>query len=119
MRINPGRESLTLFRLLLFCLLLSPFDSGRSEQLPFRPYRTGDRLAHDNVHSIVRDSRGFLWFGTVDGLSRFDGSGFITYGTKDGLASAYVNDLLETRSGIYLIATVLVRIANKVTRMLQ
>src|SRR5215217_6120607 len=52
-----------------------------SEQLPVKKYTTGD------------------------GLSRFDGYQFTNYTTDDGLADRRVNDLLETRSGIYWIAT--------------
>jgi signal transduction histidine kinase/ligand-binding sensor domain-containing protein len=62
-------------------------------------------LAHNHIACIVRDSHGFLWFGTTDGLSRFDGASFTNYGVKDGLASAYINDMLESRSGVYWLAT--------------
>src|SRR5205085_791862 len=48
---------------------------------------------------------GFLWFCTTDGLSRFDGSSFTTYTARDGLAFSYLMDMLESRSGVYWIAT--------------
>jgi ligand-binding sensor domain-containing protein len=54
---------------------------------------------------IVRDSRGFLWFCTVEGLSRFDGAEFTSYGREQGLASPFVNDLLEVGLGEYWLAT--------------
>ena len=57
------------------------------------------------IHRIVRDSRGYLWFCTREGLSRFDGHGFTTYGIDEGLPSAVINDLIETSEGIYWIAT--------------
>jgi ligand-binding sensor domain-containing protein/two-component sensor histidine kinase len=76
-----------------------------AERLPIRFYTTGDGLAHNDVYRIVRDSRGFLWFCTFEGLSRFDGYSFTTYGTEHGLPSPVVNDLLETREGQYWVAT--------------
>jgi ligand-binding sensor domain-containing protein/signal transduction histidine kinase len=53
----------------------------------------------------VRDSRGFLWFCTADGLSRFDGYRFTTYDTSQGLPYPSINDLLETRAGVYWLAS--------------
>jgi ligand-binding sensor domain-containing protein/signal transduction histidine kinase len=91
---------------LVLCPLLFATTAGiRAEQLPVKSYTTAEGLAHDHVEAIVRDSRGFLWFCTADGLSRFDGASFTTYGTKDGLPSAYVNNIMESRSGVYWIAT--------------
>ena len=51
------------------------------------------------------DPRGFLWFCTIDGLSRFDGTEFVTYRTDDGLPDPWVTDLLTTRDGAYWVAT--------------
>src|SRR5262249_49478653 len=64
-----------------------------------------DGLGSTFIESIVRDSRGFLWFCTRDGLSRFEGHSFVNYTVADGLPIPTVNDLLETRGGTYWIAT--------------
>jgi ligand-binding sensor domain-containing protein len=77
----------------------------RAERLPLKAYTTAEGLAHNVVTKIVRDSRGFLWFCTSDGLSRFDGYTFMNFGTDQGLPHASVTDLLETRSGEYWVAT--------------
>src|SRR5215207_7969347 len=89
----------------LLLLLTTTAVRAEAEQLPVKIYTTADGLAHDRVRRIVRDSRGFLWFCTVQGLSRFDGYRFVTYGTEQGLTSASVVDLLETRDGVYWAAT--------------
>ena len=77
----------------------------RAEQLPVRPYTMADGLPSNIVNRIVRDSRGFLWFGTGEGLSRFDGYSFTTYGVGEGLPSPVVNDFLETSGGSLWVAT--------------
>jgi ligand-binding sensor domain-containing protein/two-component sensor histidine kinase len=87
----------------LLLLLVTPI--AHSERLPIRIYATADGLPNNEVNKIVRDSRGFLWFCTADGISRFDGYGFTNYGTNEGLPHPYVNDLLETRSGEYWLGT--------------
>ena len=75
------------------------------EHLPITAYSTSEGLAHNHINRIRQDSRGYLWFCTDGGLTRFDGYQFINYTTDDGLPSPWVNDLLETRDGTYWIAT--------------
>jgi ligand-binding sensor domain-containing protein/signal transduction histidine kinase len=76
-----------------------------AELLPIRAYTTADGLASDHVDGIVADSRGFLWFCTREGLTRFDGYRFVSYGTADGLAHGVVTGVVETRAGDYLVGT--------------
>jgi ligand-binding sensor domain-containing protein/signal transduction histidine kinase len=96
------RPPRAILGLLLLSLALVP---ARAGQLPLRNYTTADGLVHDRVRCIVRDSRGFLWFCTADGLSRFDGYRFTTYDASQGIPYPSVNDLLETRAGVYWIAS--------------
>src|SRR3977135_3993918 len=91
--------------LLVVLLLLLANREGKAEQLPLKTYTTADGLAHNVINKIVRDSRGFLWFCTEEGLSRFDGYTFINYSTNEGLPHTSVNDILETRDGNYWVAT--------------
>src|SRR5262245_30577918 len=76
-----------------------------AERLPLKSYDTTDGLPSTFVLKIVRDSRGFLWFATRDGLARFDGSRFVTYGPGSCPAIPTVNHALEARDGAYWIAT--------------
>ena len=72
---------------LTLALLLSASNIS-AQQLPVRNYTTADGLPRDFVLSIVRDSRGFLWFCTADGLSRFNGYEFANYGVEQGPAQS-------------------------------
>jgi ligand-binding sensor domain-containing protein/signal transduction histidine kinase len=36
-------------------------------------------LSQSTVYAILQDSRGFMWFGTQDGLNRYDGYNFVVY----------------------------------------
>ncbi len=92
-------------KLRLFALLLASAVFGQAEKLPLKIYTAAEGLAHNSVNRIVRDSRGYLWFCTSEGLSRFDGYEFHNYGRRDGLPHRVVNDVLETRSGEIWIAT--------------
>lgn len=99
--------SATFARVALFALACaSACAHASAEQLPLRRYTVADGLAHDQVNRIVRDTRGFLWFCTLDGLSRFDGHRFKNYTGRDGLPHPTVNDLFESRGdGSYWVAT--------------
>src|SRR5262245_10152928 len=48
---------------------------------PLRLERIGSEhgLSHNTVYAILQDSRGFMWFGTQDGLDRYDGYAFVSY----------------------------------------
>jgi ligand-binding sensor domain-containing protein/signal transduction histidine kinase len=78
---------------------------AHGEQLPMRTYGSADGLLSDYVTGLRSDSRGFLWFGAADGVSRFDGERFVTYGRKEGLPAATANDFLDDRRGVLWIAT--------------
>ena len=107
MRARQRKEEKLFFRSAgLLCWLFMTAIVVLAEQLPVKPYTIAEGLAHDDINRIVRDSRGFLWFCTADGLSRFDGYRFTNYGVKDGLHQQSVTDLLESkRGGVYWVAT--------------
>ena len=92
-------------RAFLLALLLIVPASVCAERLPLKSYTVADGLPNNVVNKIVRDSRGFLWFCTGEGLSRFDGYSFTNYGVDQGLPHTMVNDFLEARSGELWIAT--------------
>ncbi len=52
----------------------------------FIHYNVDNGLASSNVYSIMEDSKGYIWFSTDMGISRFDGYNFQLYSTAEGLA---------------------------------
>jgi ligand-binding sensor domain-containing protein len=50
-----------------------------SPHLRFEHLTARDGLSHTWVPAILKDSGGFLWFGTQDGLNRYDGSSIKVY----------------------------------------
>lgn len=76
-----------------------------AQRLPFHNYSVHDGLVHAHVNSVYQDRKGYLWFGTWEGLSRFDGYGFTNYGRRDGLANPIINDITEDRRGNLWVAT--------------
>ena len=72
-------------------------------------YSTEDGLSHDGVLCITKDKEGFMWFGTFDGINRFDGHNFVVYKSKPGdtsnLRNNKIRSLVEDRSGYLWIKT--------------
>ena len=61
----------------LIFLIMAKFALGQPYY--FRHYQVENGLSHNTVYTSIQDSRGFMWFGTKDGLNRFDGYSFKTY----------------------------------------
>jgi len=90
--------------LFIFCVAaLAP--QSVAERLPIKIFTSADGLGSSFINSLMRDSRGFLWVCTRDGLSRFDGSRFVTYQIGDNGAPPGIEQILETRKGVYWIST--------------
>jgi ligand-binding sensor domain-containing protein len=85
-----------------FVFLLSPVLAKR---LPVNIFTSADGLGSGFVDNIYRDSRGFMWFCTRDGLSRFDGSRFVTYRIGDTASPPGIEVIFETRAGDYYVST--------------
>jgi ligand-binding sensor domain-containing protein/signal transduction histidine kinase len=89
----------------LFFVLPIAWVAASAAQLPVKTYTTAEGLARNGVECIVQDPRGFLWFCTDEGLSRFDGYTFINYGAEHGLPNRAVTSLLISRRGVYWVGT--------------
>ena len=88
---------LTAARIALIIALWSSLTAA--EHLPVKNYTVTDGLSHNLIQRIFQDSKGFLWLGTGEGLSRFDGYGFTNYGRADGFGNDFVNDVTADRNG--------------------
>lgn len=71
---------------LCIVLLFLACRSGYSQyhSLSFKRLSTSEGLSHSWVRVIYQDETGFMWFGTADGLNRYDGDQFRVYRPKVG-----------------------------------
>ena len=97
--------------LLLFVSILSitALVRGQSFDYGFKHFTTDNGLSHDLVHSIVKDKQGFMWFGTLNGLNRFDGFQFRTFrhlkNDSTSIPHNSIIDLVCDTSGFLWIST--------------
>ncbi|MFT3702525.1 MAG: two-component regulator propeller domain-containing protein [Agriterribacter sp.] len=66
-------------------------------------------LSHNQVNTIFRDARGFMWFGTMSGLNRFDGYDFKVFrnvlNDSTSLSDNYISNIFELPDKKLWIAT--------------
>jgi ligand-binding sensor domain-containing protein len=64
---------------LLACSVILSANTLLAQPYYFKHYQVEDGLANNRVLCSLQDSKGFMWFGTVQGLCRFDGYTFKTF----------------------------------------
>lgn len=93
-------------KLLVWMFLLSLSFPAKSQSYNFHLYSIEEGIPQSQVHTILQDKNGFLWFGTDGGgLIRFDGKTFTAFTTTEGLSNDVVYSIAEDRSGKLWIAT--------------
>ncbi|RCR70339.1 hybrid sensor histidine kinase/response regulator [Larkinella punicea] len=94
--------------LLLFLLQVQPFNA-RAVPIRFKHLTTNEGLSQNNVTCILQDKRGFMWFGTQDGLNRFDGYTFTVYRNDpkkaNSLSHNFIRALYEDHKGRLWVGT--------------
>ncbi|MFQ5709340.1 MAG: two-component regulator propeller domain-containing protein [bacterium] len=74
-----NRSHKHLLLALTACLTLPAQVHAQRSPLVFKQISPERGLSQKTVYAIVQDSVGFLWFGTQDGLNRYDGYSFKIY----------------------------------------
>jgi len=83
--------------------------SHESNRLKFKHLSTKDGLSQGSVLAILQDTKGYIWFGTRDGLNKYDGSKFISYRhnseDKYSISHSWITSIYEDNKGTLWIGT--------------
>ena len=86
--------------LVLLILICSIFHTQASAKLNFRNIDVKSGISDNYIRSILRDKYGFMWFGTGNGLDRYDGYQFRQYSiTQLGSYNNDISSVMEDRNG--------------------
>jgi PAS domain S-box-containing protein len=105
-------QLLTLAGILLVAALLvlaSPTRSAERKNARFERIGLEEGLSQAFITCILQDRRGFMWFGTQEGLNRFDGYEFTVYRhdpeDSESLSHDSVKTILEDSDGVLWVGT--------------
>jgi ligand-binding sensor domain-containing protein/signal transduction histidine kinase/CheY-like chemotaxis protein/AraC-like DNA-binding protein len=96
------------FLITILIIVATPFLSN-AQDTKFEQYGINEGLSQNTVSCILQDKKGFMWFGTRDGLNKYDGYKFIVYKrslqNKNSLSANDIKAIAEDRLGNLWIAT--------------
>ncbi len=86
-----------------FLLLVGLKSFSQPRQYAFNRLSVKEGLASNFVYTIFQDKKGFMWFGTANGLQRYDGRKIIRFrpppGSKDYLPPVSISQMFEDKRG--------------------
>lgn len=100
-KMRPGKIIAGYAISLFFLLQISA--SARNDHIRFKRITINDGLSLSSVYSVYQDSKGFMWFGTEDGLNKYDGNNFTIYrpetGNINSLSYKWIELIYEDKNG--------------------
>ncbi len=90
-----------MWQMIILLLFTVAVDSSLYAQndVNFEHLTTEEGLSQNDVNCIYQDEKGFMWFGTHDGLNKYDGYGFTTYKPDPNRPSSIASNLIFSIDG--------------------
>lgn len=123
------KRFLVFFCFVVCCLKLV---NGQPQNFNFSHLNINNGLSHNQVNAIYKDSEGFMWFGTLSGLNRYDGYDFKIFKhhpqDSSSLVDDYISNIFEgperklwvlTRNGVNIYDPVLDKVVRNITPYLR
>lgn len=109
-RLSFMRKVKFLFLFLSICCCCFHSVNGQNNDFSFVHYNSKNGLSSNNIKAIIKDSYGYVWIATDDGLSKFDGSRFVVYNHEDedssSLPTGNIVSLYEDKDANFWVGTI-------------
>jgi len=106
----PCKLKYAAIAFLQFFILLSISSLAQAPKLKFKHITNEQGLSNTTIEAIFQDKRGFIWFGTRDGLNRYDGYQVIVYryNSKDSnsISDNYIQYIYEDKNQNMWVGTI-------------
>jgi ligand-binding sensor domain-containing protein/signal transduction histidine kinase/DNA-binding response OmpR family regulator len=103
------RYYLFFWYMIIFSLFIPALLSAQKSSIRFQHYTADQGLSQNMIDCILQDSKGFMWFGTWNGLNRFDGYSFTVFKqepeNKNTISNNFIYALCEDKFGNIWIGT--------------
>jgi len=100
---------LNLYSILIIVFLTSKLSYSQSQDIKFEHISVEHGLSHEIVRCILQDRFGFMWFGTEQGVCRYDGYKFTIYrhdpDNSTTIGGNYITTLFEDKKGVIWVGT--------------
>jgi len=102
-------HSIILFFIFFLTSFFCDAQLDSSTKYYFKNLSIADGLSQNTVNAILQDSKGFMWFGTKDGLNRYDGLSFRVFkfdaSTTKSIGNNFITALYEDQKGNIFVGT--------------
>ncbi len=95
-RFNHSRAGFLVWLLVFIAFSILP---AGAQKYFFDNYGVKQGLSEQKVYTIFQDAKDYIWLGTANGVSRFDGRKFDNFTSRDGLASGGVKCIRQDSKG--------------------
>ncbi|MCH8331041.1 MAG: hypothetical protein IH946_06635, partial [Bacteroidetes bacterium] len=90
---------IVIWRYIFIPIALLMYSLGFGQELSYEHFTTNDGLAGNEVYYVFQDSKGYIWFATSTGVSRYNGVEFENFTTDEGLSDNEVFTIHEDSKG--------------------
>lgn len=96
-----------LFYIVFITFIVNCTSVSANPNHSFKHFNINNGLSQNTVHCILQDTKGFMWFGTKDGLNRFDGTAFkiFKFSSHGDLRDNVFHHIIEDKNGNIWVAT--------------
>ena len=85
-----------LFNTLLTMMVLLSTSITEAKPVNFQYITSQDGISQSEIYTFMKDSRGFMWFGTLDGLNRYDGYKIDKFNTDRTTNNSLINNTIRS-----------------------
>lgn len=97
------------YKIFIVTVFFSTILKANIQNFKFEHLSSVDGLSQNNIHCIFQDHQGFIWFGTSDGLNKYDGYKFTVYyhDQKDSksISNEYITSIAQDKMGNIWVGT--------------